>query len=276
MTVNRLKHRADARRARSCNHITRWEERRPASALRALLSSTHNGRCFCSVLTAAIVTSLFASCARGTAETTGNYSRISSVESNTEPWRPFSLSCWKRRVKTLLRSSLFLVGFQPSGVTCRTYVCTSKVLPRRMVTSGMVDRGRGGGLVLGFLSLSLSFFFILFSVCSVGWRGWSHGGPEWNRFFWRARAIHEQWKEPPEKRNVYRRNRLFRDSCGHSKGTWNGPRKRACYAPPSRGPLRTRVDVYSSIELVTTRMPRIFLATCTFVGNVIGNVDARI
>ena len=167
MTVNRLKHRADARRARSCNHITRWEERRPASALRALLSSTHNGRCFCSVLTAAIVTSLFASCARGTAETTGNYSRISSVESNTEPWRPFSLSCWKRRVKTLLRSSLFLVGFQPSGVTCRTYVCTSKVLPRRMVTSGMVDRGRGGGLVLGFLSLSLSFFFYLV-LCLFG------------------------------------------------------------------------------------------------------------
>ena len=43
-------------------------------------------------------------------------------------------------------------------------------------------------------------------------------------------------KKEGKKRNVCRRNRLFRDSCGHSKGPWNEARKRACVTRRLRGP----------------------------------------
>lgn len=146
--------------------------------------------------------------------------------------------------RALLHPFPFLVRFQPSVL--RTYVRR-----RCYLVEHNVRDGRQGGLVL--ISLFLSYFFLSLSVCLV-MMGMIVRGPEWNRFFWRlAIHCHEQWKEPPEKRNVCLRNRLFRDSCGHSKGTWNEPRKRTCNALPSVALRELTLwrdihDVYSLIE----------------------------
>ena len=147
--------------------------------------------------------------------------------------------------------SLFRVGFQPSGVSyVRTYV---RVYIEGVTSSnGNVRDGRlgwegvGGGredwflvLFLLFFFFSSLFFYIVLCLFSRMTGMIVHGGPEWNRFFWRARAIQRTMKRTPGKKECLPAQPTFPWQLRTLEG--NVKRNRGS-EPLSRSPLRTRVE----------------------------------
>lgn len=125
MTVNRLEHR-QCRAPNACNHITRTRECGSARPGR----NAHNGECFCSALTAAIVTLLFVSCAGGTA---GKSRRVTSTAGFPES---------KPNLRAPRARALRRVGPAVAAALVRTYVCIrSRCYRQRRCARGRERQG---------------------------------------------------------------------------------------------------------------------------------------
>lgn len=134
--------------------------------------------------------------------------------------------------------------------TCMHACVHSKVLPRTSSNGNVVDPVEGEDWFL-FFSLSLfspSPFSVRLDSRLTGMIAfsWTRMGsfllvaardpPSRNNRRGKERPPWKKKKKEGKKRNVCRRNRLFRDSCGHSKGPWNEARKRTCVTRRLRGP----------------------------------------